>query len=133
MNRKFWISVLVVLVISMAFGFAIHALLLGPDYAALSGLFRSQEEQAARFFYMLLAHAVFAFAFVWIYLKGRENKPFLLQGMRYGVAVALLAAVPSYLIYYVVQPMPGALVFKQVAFDSGALVVIAIVLAWIHR
>jgi hypothetical protein len=133
MNRKFWISVLVIFVISMAFGFLIHALLLGPDYAALAGLFRSQEEQAARFFYMLLAHAVFAFAFVWIFLKGRESKSFLLQGIRYGVAIALLATVPTYLIYYVVQPVPVELAFKQIAFDSGALVILAIVLAWIHR
>jgi len=36
------------------------------------------------------------------------------QGIRFGIAVALLTVVPTYLIYYVVQPMPRSLVTKLI-------------------
>ena len=42
---------------------------------------------------MALAYVFMAVAFTWIYLKGREDKPWLPQGLRYGVAIALLSAV----------------------------------------
>jgi hypothetical protein len=38
-------------------------------------------------------------AFVWICARGVEAKPWLAQGVRFGVAVALLTIVPTYMIY----------------------------------
>ena len=31
-------------------------------------------------------------AFVWIYPRGTENKPWVQQGLRFGIAIALAAA-----------------------------------------
>jgi hypothetical protein len=59
---------------------------------------------------MLLAHVFLAVGFVWVYVKGKENKPFLIQGIRYGAAIAVLTTIPTYLIYYAVQPRPEAYV-----------------------
>jgi hypothetical protein len=90
MNKKFLISTAVMFVMSMALGFLVHGMMLYQDYAQLPGLFRPQQEAANYFPYMLLAHVFIAVGFVWIYLKGREDKPFLIQGIRYGVAIAVL-------------------------------------------
>ncbi len=39
---------------------------------------------------------------------GRDaDKPFLGQGLRFGIAIAILMTIPVYLIYYAVQPWPG--------------------------
>ena len=51
----------------------------------------------------------------------------------FGVAIALLTTVPTYLIYYVVQPMPAATVIKQVVFGSALMVVLGIVAAFMYR
>ena len=84
--------------------------------------------------WMMLAHAVFALAFTWIYLQGREDdKPWLAQGIRYGIAVACLALVPIYLIYHVVTLVPLDVAFKQIVFDTVRVVLMGIVLAWINR
>src|SRR4051812_16257635 len=107
MDRKFLISVAVIFVVSMLLGFVVHGLLLAPDYAQLPALFRTEKDQGGYFPYMLLAHVFLAAGFVWIYLQGKDDKPFLHQGVRYGLAVAALSTVPMYLIYYAVQPMPG--------------------------
>jgi hypothetical protein len=53
--------------------------------------------------------------------------------MRFGVAVALLTIVPSYLIYFVVQPMPGGVVVKQILFDGVLLVILGAIVAWVYR
>lgn len=133
MGKKFWISVVAMFVLSMAIGFAVHAALLGPEYVQITGLFRTAADSEKYFWANLLAHAFLAFSFTWIYLRGREIKPFFGQGVRYGFVVALLTAVPMYLIYYAVQPMPGALVVKQIVFDTIGYIVMGVVLAWINR
>lgn len=133
MNKKFLISVVVMFVLSMGIGFVVHALLLGQDYAQLGGLFRSQEEQANYFPTMLLAHVFLAVGFVWIYLQGKEDKPFVMQGLRYGVAIAVLVTIPMYLFYYAVQPMPGPLVLRQILFDTMGTMLMGVVVAWLNK
>ena len=133
MNKKFLISTVVMFVMSMAIGFFVHGTLLYQDYAQLPSLFRSQQEAESYFPYMLLAHVFIAVGFVWIYLKGKEDKPFLMQGIRYGLAIAVLMTIPMYLIYYAVQPMPGAMVVKQIVFDAIGVVLMGIVVAWLNK
>jgi hypothetical protein len=133
LNKRFLISVVVMFVLSMAFGFLVHGLLLGQEYARLPGLFRTEQDAANYFPYMLLAHVFIAAGFVWIYLQGREAKPFLPQGVRFGLAVAVLMTIPMYLIYYAVQPMPGALVFRQIVFDAIGVILMGVVVAWLNR
>jgi hypothetical protein len=133
MNSKFAISVAVMFVMSMALGFLVHAVLLGQDYAQLTGLFRTPQDGEGYFQYMLLAHVFLATGFVWVYLQGRTDKPFLAQGIRYGFALVVLMTVPGYLIYYAVQPLPGMLVVKQIVFDSICVVLMGIAVAWLYR
>jgi hypothetical protein len=82
---------------------------------------------------MILAHVILSGAFVWVYARGVEAKPWLAQGVRFGIAVALLTIVPSYIIYFVVQPMPGAVVAKQIIFDGVLLLILGVIVAWLYR
>jgi hypothetical protein len=133
MNGKFFAAWLVVFVAWMTGSFVVHGLLLGDDYSRLPNLFRPQTEAGGLFWLMILAHVMLAGAFTWIYLRGREARPWLAQGVRFGVAVALLTVVPTYTIYYVVQPMPGAMVVKQIVFDGALIVVLGVIVAWLYR
>ncbi len=104
-----------------------------PDYRQLAKLYRPEAEHGAYFPWMLLAHVLSAGAFTWIYARGKEARPWLAQGARFGLAVALLAQVPGYLIYYVVQPLPESLVVKQVVFSTILMIVLGIIVAWFYR
>jgi uncharacterized membrane protein len=53
--------------------------------------------------------------------------------VRYGIAVALLSFVPIYVIYYVVQPMPGSLVIKQIVLDGILLLLLGAIVAYLYR
>jgi magnesium-transporting ATPase (P-type) len=132
MDKKFIVSVIVIFVLSMVFGLVNHGLVLSEEYQA-TGLFRPPAEAEAYFMWMLLAHLVMAFAFVWIYRRGHEARPWVQQGIRFGVIVALLMAVPVYLIYYAVQPMPELLVFRQIAYDTVGLVVMGMAVAFMYK
>jgi membrane protease YdiL (CAAX protease family) len=131
MDKRFWIAAVVIFVVSLVLGWVVHGTLLEVEYAKLPNLFRPMADQQGYFPSMLLANALFALAFTWIYRKGLEpGKPFISQGVRYGVAIAVLMTIPTYLIYYAVQPMPGNLVAKQIVYDVIAVVIMGIVVAW---
>ena len=130
MNKRFLISWLVITILTMAFGFLVHGTLLAKDYEALvPSAFRSPEDAEKVFHFMILANILFAFGFTWIYRKGVEpGKSSVGQGVRYGLAVAVLATIPTFLIYYVVQPIPGMLAVKQILFEVPTIVIMGILL-----
>jgi uncharacterized BrkB/YihY/UPF0761 family membrane protein len=132
MNKQFLISVVAMIVMLMGFGVLVHAVLLDQAYTDTK-LFRSHEEQPKYLPFMIISHLCTAVAFVWIYRRGKEDKPFLGQGIRFGLLAAALAVVPKFVVYYAVQPMPGDVVLRQVVFDTLAFVVMGIVVARINK
>ena len=133
MNKRFFIAWLVVFIVWFVGDFVVHGVLLHADYASLANLFRREEEAQNFFPFMILAHLLMSGALVWIYARGVEAKPWLGQGIRYGVAIALLTAVPLNLIYYVVQPIPGATVAKQIVFETILMLILGAVAAFMYR
>jgi hypothetical protein len=133
LNKKFLIAWVVLFVAWLIGSFVVHGLLLHSDYMQLTSLFRAEGDQQKYFPLMLLAHVILSGAFVWIYARGVEAKPWMAQGVRFGVVVALLTIVPTYMIYFVVQPMPGEVVIKQILFDGVLMVILGTIVAWLYR
>jgi hypothetical protein len=133
MNRRFFIAWIVIFIAWLAGSYAVHGVLLHADYQKVQGLFRPEAEAQRYFPLMILAHVIMAGAFVWIYSRGIEAKPWLAQGTRFGVAVAALSVIPGYLIYYVVQPMPGVHVLKQIVFDTILVLILGAITAFLYR
>ena len=127
LDRKFWISVVAMFVVLYALSIVVHGVILGAEYTRQPSVWRPPAD-AQRMW-----HLCAALAFSWIYIKGKENKPWLAQGVRYGVAVAVLMIVPFYLIYYVVLPIPFSLAIQQIIYDTIKIVLMGVVLAWINR
>ena len=73
MTRRFLVAWLVVFVAWMAGTFVVHG--------ALPKLFRQPPEAQKYFRLMILAHISMSGAFVWVYARGAEAKPWLGQGM----------------------------------------------------
>jgi hypothetical protein len=133
MNKRFLTAWLAIFIAWMVGSFVVHGTLLHDDYLALPTLFRPEAEAGPYFPLMLLAHVIMAGAFVWIYARGIEDAPWTGQGVRYGLAVVLLAVVPTYMIYYVVQPMPGQTAVKQTVFDGILVTALGLLVAFLYR
>ena len=132
MNRSFLISWVAAFVVWMVGSFAVHGAWLSDVYATMLEIMRTEEDSSALMHLLIVAHVVMAGAFVWIYQRGNEDKPWLAQGLRFGIAIALLAPVPTYTIYYVVQQMPGMLAMQQSIGDSIVVNLVALVTAYLN-
>jgi hypothetical protein len=134
MDKRFWISGVAAFLVLFTGSYVVHGLWLTADYMRHPQLFRPEAEAGSHFIFMVLAFISMGFAFAWIYRQGiSPNRPWLLQGLRFGIAVACLTPLPMYLIYYVVQPMEGATVAKQVIGDAVSLIITGLVVAFINR
>ena len=133
MDKRFWISGVVMTIATMLLGFLVHGLMLADDYNTLVGkVMRPQEEADTMMQWMLLADICIGFAMTWIYRQGIAARPTMSQGIRFGIAVAFLTVIPQFLIYWVVTAMPGAIVAKQLAFDSVRIVLLGVLVAYLN-
>ena len=133
MSKKFLIAWIVLFAAWFLGSFVVHGVLLRSDYLQLTNLFRAESDQRKYFPLMIAAHVILSGAFVWIYARGVEAKPWMAQGVRFGLAVALLTVVPTYMIYFVVQPMPADIVIKQIVCDGVLTIILGMIVAWLYR
>jgi hypothetical protein len=129
--KKLVPTIIVVFIAANLFGFLIHAVLLKRDYLPIAGYYRQRGDE--KMLFISLAYLSFAIGSVWVYAKGVENKSWLGQGIRFGIAMWLVLAVPSFLIAYAVQPVPGMLVLKQVLFEGADKILLGILTAALYR
>ena len=131
---KFVLRTIVVAIAMFALGFIGHQLLLGHDYVSIEPIMRSKTDMEAHMPFALISCLCFAAAFVWIYSNGRSSdKPWLGQGLRYGVAVWALASVPLYLTNYVIEPWPGLFVAKVLGWEIVAAMLLGTVVAALSK
>ena len=124
-------TIIVVFIVANIFGFLIHAILLKPDYMPIAGYYRPVGQE--KMLFISLAYLSFAIGSVWVYAKGVEASSWLEQGIRFGIAMWLVLAIPSFVIAYAVQPVPGMLVLKQVLFEGIGKVLLGILTAALYR
>ncbi|MFC5569661.1 hypothetical protein ACFPN1_06260 [Lysobacter yangpyeongensis] len=133
MDKRFWISGVVMTIATALLGFFVHGLLLADDYNTLVGsVMRSQEEANGMMHWMLVADVCTGFAMTWIYRQGIGTGATLAQGIRFGIAVAFLTVIPQFLIYWVVTNMPAAIVHKQLLFDSVRMILLGVLVAYLN-
>jgi len=112
-------------------GFLIHNVWLMPDYQAHSDLWRAPNAMQHRLPHIYIANLLYSIAAVLIYVRGVESKPWIGQGIRFGILVALLSAIPNSLVQYVVYPLPHELVLKWIIAGTGLGIIVALVIAFI--
>lgn len=133
MNKRFFLAWLVVFIVWMVGGVVIHGVILGQYYKELTQLFRNETDSSSLFPLMILAHVSLSGALVWIYARGIGSGGWLGQGLRFGTAIAFLTVIPTYTIYYVVQPTPGDLAVKQIVLDGALSLILGVTVAGMYR
>ncbi len=133
MSKKFGIASAVAFVLFSAFGYLVHGYILADAYGMYPNLWRTLADSNKHMPFILIANIVTAIPFVWIYERGRQDKPWFGQGLRYGIAMAALVPAAKFITYYAIQPISHAVALHQILFDGVAIVVIAIVVARIYK
>lgn len=127
--KKTILAVVVGFIVQLGGLFLIHGVWLKPDYAATASVWRTEQAQVARTWAMLLGTLIYVVAAVLIYVRGREAKPWIGQGVRFGILLALAVVAYSSLTGWVVLPVPHLLVEKWILGESVLAVVFGLVIA----
>jgi hypothetical protein len=127
--KRFFLTFMIIFLVTTVLGYIIHAVLLASEYQRVRHLHRSQPVMP----FLLLGNVAFSLAFVWLYARGVEAKPWAGQGLRFGVAVWLLWAVPIFLIQYAGQPFPGSMIAKEIGFELPDMLVLGLLTAAFYR
>jgi hypothetical protein len=131
--KRMGLTIIVVFLVCTGLNFVIHGVLLTPVYQQTPQLLRAEQDAQQHMLFMLLGFLVFSLAFVWIYARGLEAKPWLGQGLRYGLAVWLVASVSRYLIYFAIQPWSGAVVTLQIGLELVMMLLLGFTVAALYR
>jgi hypothetical protein len=130
MEPKRLIAAIVVgYVLLMGLGYVIHEIWLMPVYQQYASVWRLEEMIRHKMWINWVGQLLFTVVFVWVYTRGVEAKPWVGQGIRYGILMTLLAVVPAVLTEYVVFPIPYDLALKWMAGGAVQLIVLGLVVA----
>ena len=110
--KKVILAIVVGYVILMALGYVIHEIWLMPVYQQYATIWRLEDMMRHKMWINWAGQLLFTVLFAWIYTRGVEDKPWVGQGIRYGMVMTLLAVIPAVLTQYVVYPIPYTLALK---------------------
>ena len=133
-TKRFIITFIVVYVFLEITNFLVHAVILGPTYAsdAISYLFRTQEEMMSKMWIMYVMDLIWAFFFVFLFVKGYENKG-ILEGLRFGLYIGIFYVMVQSYNTYVIYPLPYLLAFQSFVYGLIQVLILGLVTSLIYK
>ena len=134
--KKLSAAIVVSFIILMASGFLIHGVWLAPVYKQMraSGMnFRPEADMMHKMWLIWVSDLLYSFLFVYVYARGAENKPWVGQGMRFGIIATLFTVVPNTLNDYLVYNITYTLAVKWMISGLAVLMVMGVVVAAICK
>jgi hypothetical protein len=131
--KKLVLAIIVAYIVLMGTNYLVHSVWLMPDYDAIAASHRNAEGIMHRFWAMALGQFFFVAMFAYIYTRGREAKPWLEQGIRYGIVMTFMTVVPYSLSEYTVYIVPYRLVIKWMIAGGIQLLILGLIVAGICK
>ncbi|MGH9712894.1 MAG: hypothetical protein ACRD5M_06295 [Candidatus Acidiferrales bacterium] len=131
--KKIVLAAVATFVVLMATNYLIHQIWLMPDYNAIPLSHRSAYGIQHRFWAMIVGQIFFSVMFAYIYTRGAEKKPWVAQGIRYGILMACLTVAPTSLSEYVVYIIPYRLAIKWMVAGGIQMILAGLVVAAICK
>jgi hypothetical protein len=132
-TKRTLLAILAGFVLLAAGRYLIHSVWLAGPYAENATLWRTQSAMLHRLWVIHLANLIFAGAAVFIYVRSVEAKPWLGQGIRFGILLALVTAVPQSMVEFFTYPIPAALAVDWIIGEGLLAVLLGVVAAAICR
>ena len=129
--KKLVLAIVAAYIVLMFTNYLVHSVWLMSDYAAIPASHRDPQGIMHRFWAMAIGQFFFAAMFAYIYMRGRERKPWMAQGIRYGIIMTFVTVVPYSLTEYVVYIVPYQLAIKWMIAGGIQLVILGLVVAGI--
>jgi hypothetical protein len=131
--KKLILAVAVVYAVLMGTNYLVHEVWLMADYRAIPESWRTLADMRHKMWIMFPGQLFFAAMFSFIYTRGRENRPWLAQGIRYGVVMTFTTVVPYSLSEFVTYRIPDMLAVKWMIAGTIQLIILGLIVAGIFR
>lgn len=128
MKKRFWPAAFAVLVAIAILDFLMRGVVLDPMYATLPQLVRPN----INFPLLLLAYAIMAPLFTWIYAQGYKGGPPAVEGLRYGVVIGAFLWMSGAVIRYATEPIPLNLALYWLGLGIIEYAVLGVVVALVY-
>lgn len=128
MNKKVWMGFVAVFVVTQILEYIVNMVLLDSLYKSVSELWRPEGEMKVWLF--VVVGLFFSFFFTLIFSKGYEGKG-IMEGVRYGLYVALMVVLPFSYGTYAMMPIPYSLALQWFLYGTVEYIIAGIVLALI--
>ena len=131
MNKKrFIIASIVIFVAILLLDMLEHGVVLMRAYEETTSLWR--ENMNTLMWIMWLGNIVFSFLFVFIFIKGYENKG-ISEGIRFGIIIGLLINVAGIFSQYVIYPLPFLMALQWFVYGMIRFVIYGVLTALIYK
>ena len=131
MNKKLWTAFVVVFIVYFLLDWLVNGVLLHSTYQALpAGLMRPEAD--IKMWIIIVCDLFYAFFFTLIFSKGFENKG-IMEGVRYGLYVALMVSLPMAYVTYAVQPIPYTLALQWFLYGLVVNIICGVVLSFMFK
>lgn len=128
--KKMVLASLAVFVAFEIMDYIIHSVILSPVYAQLAYLWR--QDMMSKMWLMALSTFVMSVMFVYIFIRGYENKG-IAEGVRFGIVAGLFMNFIGMFSQYVMYPIPFSLTLKWFIFGMLEFMIAGIVAAIIYK
>lgn len=132
-TKKLVAAIVVAYIILMGSNFLIHSVWLMRDYSAIPDSWRPVADMQHKIWLMWIGQLLFTILFAYIYTRGVEAKPWVGQGIRYGILITLFTVIPYSLSEYVVYRVPHTLAVKWMIAGTIQIAVLGLVVAGICK
>ena len=135
MNTKKLVTAFVVVFILLEVtNYLVNMVILSSTYAnpEISKIFRPMAEMDAKMWMMRIADLVYSFFFVFIFVKGYENKG-IMEGVRYGIYIGIFIQFMAAVAQHVVYPVPASLAVQWFIYGLIESVIFGVVAAMIYK
>lgn len=116
-------------ILQSATSYLIHQVILTPDYMASASTWRDPADITHRMWAILLANLIYVAGAVLIYVRGVENKPWPMQGIRFGILLSLVTVVYSSIYSWVVLEVPHMLAVKWICMEGIQCLLLGLLIA----
>jgi hypothetical protein len=132
--KRFWIAFIVVLILLFVTDWIGQGGILMSTYESegVKEAFRPMEEMQSNMWIMWAMYLVWSFFFVFIFVKGYENKG-IIEGIKYGIYIGLFYSLVSAYGNYAAYPIPYSLAFQWFIFGLIQAVIFGIAAALIYK
>jgi len=128
MKKRVWIGFVAVFITLQVLDGIVNFIILDPAYRSISHLLRPAGEM--KFWIIPVTGLFFSFFFTYIFSKGYEGRG-LLEGVRYGLYIGLMFALPMAYASYAMMPIPYSLALQWFIYSTLEYMFAGIVLALI--